>query len=248
MAVIWQRRLNATHYEVRSAGRSRRLYTDGVFHSQFNPTQPVTGGVWDLLMLPAFFYPAGTIQRILMLGVGGGTVIRQLMRFLSPTAIVGVELNPVHLYVARRFFGIAHDRVHLVEADGVEWLNRYQGPPFDLIIDDLFGERDGEPVRAVAANARWLTTLVSRLAPKGLLTANFASTEALRSCAYFTNARVRRHFKAAFQLSNPQEENAVGAFLRQDSDSRILRDRLKTTPGLDPTRKSSKLRYRIRRL
>jgi len=56
---------------VRSAGYSLRLYTDGVFHTQYNPGNPLTGHIWDLLMLPAFFYEPDTIKRVLVLGVGG---------------------------------------------------------------------------------------------------------------------------------------------------------------------------------
>ena len=52
MALLWERRVEGTLYQVRSAGRTRRLYTNGVFHSQYNPVRPVTGSVWDLLLLP----------------------------------------------------------------------------------------------------------------------------------------------------------------------------------------------------
>ena len=101
MALLWHKQDGNTRYEVRSAGNTRRLYTNGVFHSQYNSTQPVTGSVWDLLLLPAFFLPASSLKRVLVLGVGGGAVIRQLNHFLQPEQIVGVELNPVHLEVAR---------------------------------------------------------------------------------------------------------------------------------------------------
>ena len=45
MAILWQKIIKNTQYEVRSAGQTRRLYTDGVFHSQFNPQRAITGGV-----------------------------------------------------------------------------------------------------------------------------------------------------------------------------------------------------------
>lgn len=67
MAIIWSRCLGGVHYEVRSAGNSLRLYTDGVFHSQYNPYRLITGHVWDLLMLPALFYPANKIKRVLVM-------------------------------------------------------------------------------------------------------------------------------------------------------------------------------------
>ena len=138
MSLLWEKRTAGAHYQVRQAGRSLRLYTNGVFHSQYNPRRPVTGSVWDLLWLPAFFYPPDKLQRILVLGVGGGAVIRHLRRFIQPEKIVGVELSKIHLSIARRFFGIGGDDVELYQADAVDWVERYSGPPFDMIIDDLF--------------------------------------------------------------------------------------------------------------
>ncbi len=248
MAVVWEKRAHGRHYEVRMAGQSRRLYTDGVFHSQFNPRQPVSGNVWDLLFLPAFFYPPGEIRRVLLLGVGGGAVLRQLRHFVAPEFMVGVELNNVHLQVARRFFHVSGADVQLHCADAVEWLQAYEGPAFDMIIDDLFGEQEGEPVRAVAMTASWMKRLGRHLHPKGQLVVNFPSSAALRACAYFQRAAIQRSYAAAFQLSTPQNENAIGVFLRHAADRAQLRRHLQAVPALDGRRKTCRLRYRLQRL
>lgn len=248
MAVVWDKKFGGRHYEVRTAGRTRRLYTDGVFHSQYNPASPLTGHVWDLLMLPAFFHPPGAIRRVLVLGVGGGAVIAQLRHFVRPEEIVGVELNPVHLYVARRFFGLTRHIARLEQSDAVQWVRAYRGPAFDMIIDDLFGEQHGQPVRAVEASAGWFDALLRLLTPAGLLAANFASPDRLRRSAYFSNRRVACRFRTAFQLTTPADENAVGVFLRQTSDSRALRNHLTLVPGLRPGQKTRGPRYRIRRV
>lgn len=247
MAVIWHKQDGDTRYEVRTAGNSRRLYTNGVFHSQYNPGSPVTGNVWDLLMLPAFFSPQ-QMRRVLVLGVGGGAVIRQLNHFLSPELIVGVELNPVHLQVAERFFEVAADNVELHEADALLWLCQYRGEKFDLIIDDLFGDADGDPQRAVAAGSRWMKQLLKRLSRQGTLVINFGSPPELRACAWFDDEAIRKKFPAAFGLNTPLYENAVGAFLRQPAEAKVLRQNLSAWPELDPGKKSCRLNYQMRRL
>ena len=58
MALLWSHREKGVLYQVRAAGSSRRLYADGVLHTQFNPRRIVTGSVWDLLWLPVFFLTA----------------------------------------------------------------------------------------------------------------------------------------------------------------------------------------------
>ena len=76
MAIIWQKKVRDNLYEVRSAGKSRRLYKNGVCHSQYNPGSIMTGSIWDLLLLPACYQTGVNYKKILVLGVGGGAVIR----------------------------------------------------------------------------------------------------------------------------------------------------------------------------
>lgn len=248
MALVWEKQVGGSRYEVRSAGNSLRLYTNGVFHSQFNPCNPVTGDVWDLLMLPAFLQAPETIKRILVLGVGGGTVIRQLHHFLGPRDIVGIELNPVHLQVARRFFKARGEGVRLYRADAVKWVRHYGGAPFDMIIDDLYGEAEAEPSRAVSVDAQWCRSLLRHLAPGGVYVANFVCRQELLDSACCTDARIRAQFKTAFEFTTSQSKNAVGAFLRRPADRFALNRNLQQIPLLDPRRKTCKLRYRIRKI
>lgn len=246
MALIWKKERGNTRYEVRSAGNTRRLYTNGVFHSQYNPVKPLSGGIWDLLMLPVFFHPLENTRRILVLGVGGGTVIRQLRRYSQVDSITGVELNPIHLQVARRFFGVNKNMATLYQADAIAWLKQYQGPPFDLIIEDLFGEEQGEPVRAIPASANWFRLLTRHLSQHGSLVMNFTERSELSGCGYFQQPAINKKFQSAFQLSLPMYENIIAVFLRQHVESKMLRQRLSTCSKL--SRVFSQLPYRIRRL
>lgn len=248
MAVMWETRQGDTHYEVRAAGGSRRLYTNGVFHSQYNPNNPITGNVWDLILLPVFFYRAAEIKRILMLGVGGGAVIQQLNYFIEPAEIIGIEYDPVHIDIARRFFNVTQKNVDLRQADAVDWLENYRGPKFDLIIDDLFGEVDGEPSRAVEAGNKWVRRLFSNVTPQGMVVCNFISFRELKASAYMQDRLLQSRIKSAFSLSNPYYVNAIGAFLGKDAASKQLRERLQGMPLFNSPQKLGKLNYRIRKL
>ena len=244
MAILWQKQTWDTRYEVRNAGRSLRLYSNGVFHSQYHPGREISGGVWDLLMLPAFFRPLSRTRRVLVLGVGGGTVIHLLNRFVAPEEIVGVELNPVHLQVARQFFGIERHMASLHQADAVAWLERYDGPPFDMIIDDLFGNHDVDLGRAVPADEGWCKTLLQNLNRNGILVMNFIGSRALRDCACLTAPALARQIKSTFQLSLPDYENCIGVFLGASATSRGLRESLAKVPALGPRH----IDFRIRQI
>ena len=248
VAVIWQKYIKGTRYEIRKAGNSTRLYTDGVFHSQHNPKHALTRSVWDLLMLPAFFYPPDTIRRVLVLGVGGGTVLHLLQQYIKPRAITGIELNPVHLKLARRFFGLKKFPARLIEADAIAWMQKYQGPPFDMIIDDLFGEEKGEGVRAAPLNKDWFTLLNKNLTNNGLLVFNLLNRKPLNKSAFIHDPDIQRKFQDAYTLSVPQLHNIVAVFLRQASSPGLLRKHMQTDPQLNSLKGPDKLAFRLQKI
>lgn len=201
MALLWEGRSGDTHYQVRNAGRSIRLYTDGILHTQFHPDHLWTGSVWDLLTLAAF---AGNERprRILMLGVGGGAALRQLQELCAPQAVTGVDLDAMHLRIARRWFGVRGEGVELVHADAVTWASLYDGAPFDLVIDDLFCGNDGVPQRAVPVDADWLDLLCNLVAEDGVLAINFPDGRSLRDSAWRQAGKaLRRRFPGALSLA-----------------------------------------------
>ncbi|MDH5735791.1 MAG: hypothetical protein OEY87_06675 [Gammaproteobacteria bacterium] len=248
MAVVWKNTINGDLYEVRNAGKTLRLYTNGVFHTQYNPEQPLTGHVWDLLMLPAFFYPQHKIKRVLVLGVGGGAVIQMLRHFVKPDVIVGVELNPVHLTIARHFFNLKGEGLYLYQDDAVNWIKNYKGEKFDLIIEDLFTEKYGEPASVVDANGVWFNQLLKNLSKEGAIVRNFIDLQELKTCAALKTKTMNKRFDSIFQLTTKFNENFVGVFVRAKVTGQQLRKRLMETPGLNPGLKTSRLRYQLRSL
>ena len=60
----------------------------------------------------------------------------------------------MRIIIAQRFFGITQKNAEVYQADAKLWLERYQRPHFDMITDDLFGEQEGRPIRAIDTNAR----------------------------------------------------------------------------------------------
>jgi spermidine synthase len=226
VGLVWQKTVNGKHYEVRSAGKTRRLYTDGVFHSQYNPNKALTANVWDLISLPSFFLDSGSIRRILVLGVGGGAVIRQFLHWYPDADITGIELDKVHISIGKRFFGLSKQKVTLVQADAVEWVNSYRGLPFDIVIDDLFGEKEGEPQRVIEASSKWLKQLSTLLTPHGMLVMNFTESRDLRDCAVFKIESIKKKFSCAYRLMTPLYENQIGVFLRQCATTNQWRKRI----------------------
>lgn len=247
MAVIWQRDDGEVHYEVRSHGATLRLYANGVQHSEFHPRRLVTGSVWDLLWLPALLHDPAQYRRVLVLGLGGGSLVPPLRALVAPEQLVAVERDPLHLQVAEEVFCIGGSDVELHCADAVEWVRRWQGPPFDLVIEDLFAPVDTSVTRAVEASRSWFRELTGLLSPQGTLVMNFGDSAEFRASAV-SGRSLRKGWQAGFGFTTPDCHNLVASWLRTPGDSGALRQRLRAHPELARSLHRRRLEYRVRRL
>ena len=88
-------------------------------------------------MTMAVVYPAN-LKRILMIGLGGGTISTYLGRHMPDVTIDTVEIDPGVISAAKKYFGIREsERVRYLDGDGRVFLNRNK-QPYDLIILDAF--------------------------------------------------------------------------------------------------------------
>ena len=243
MALLWSKTVANTVYQVRSAGQSRRLYTNGVLHSAFHPQRYITGCVWDLLFLPALLYPPNSIQRVLVLGVGGGAVIHLLNRYAPPQSIIGIDIDTVHLRVAKKHFQLKYPNLELIHADAIHWVDHYRGPKFDMIIEDVFIEQHGEPMRLQHNDHQWLLRLQRLLTSSGLLVVNHATTVEARFSKMHSSS-----YATVYQFSMSGFENRVLAFCRQMVNHADMRERLQQHNELLHYRKQGVLRYHCRRI
>lgn len=230
MAVVFSRTHGGKLYEVRTAGRARRLYTDGVFHSQYNPARPFTGGLWDLLSLPALCLARASAVEVLILGVGGGAVIRQLQHLLEQPVITGIDIDELHLEISRRWFGVEHAR--LIRADAIEWVasnTLVNGGRYDLIIDDLFTESNGEPVRVQPQSRCWADSLFSMLAPDGVIVVNDFGLQKHRTGGF----RQHRRTRSTWVLRHPQYENGIAMHLERQMTRKWWQRQISAHESLD---------------
>ena len=124
------------HLEVRHVPGGLELRVDGTLASYTRHGGKITGPVWWALAAPVLLLPPGR-RRILLLGLGAGSVARAI-RTLSPRAkIVGVERDDEILSLARKHFGLDDLDLEVVCGDALEYLRRNRRT-FDLIIDDVF--------------------------------------------------------------------------------------------------------------
>ena len=123
----------------------------------------------------AAIYPP-QIKRVLVLGLGGGSIPVYLHRFLPEATIDVVEIDPGIIAVAKQYFGMRETgRLHLIESDGRVFLNRHR-EPYDLIIVDVF---TGSYIPFHMMTKEFYQLVRSRLNPHGVAAINILPAEKL---------------------------------------------------------------------
>jgi spermidine synthase len=115
----------------------KTLVVDETFASFYRPGEIATHCVWDAIAAPILWLPPQRRRRILILGLGGGSVAR-LARALAPDAeIVGVELDAEVVRLARSHLDLDALDLQVEIADALGWLEQATGR-FDAILEDVF--------------------------------------------------------------------------------------------------------------
>lgn len=233
MALLYEKRSAADVYQVRSAGASVRLYSNGVLHSQYNPRQPVAGNIWDLLLLPAFMQAPPA--KILLLGLGGGSLIHLIREFFPRAHITCVEIDPVHIDIAQRYFKIPQHRVQIIQGDAYAFLRRNRRR-FDWIMDDVFSHVSGEPERPQKIEPL-IAHYLKALTANGVLSFNLIGRQHLQPL-------LKPFFRQGIGLRHPLYDNRILSFLRQRVSSAVFQQRLQEHAALDQRRKTCRLQFK----
>src|SRR5699024_6940454 len=122
----------------------------------------------------------------------------------------------------------------------------YEGPPFDLVIEDLFAPRDTTVVRAITADETWFAALSRVVSERGILVMNFGDFAEYRTSD--VAGPVSPGWASRFHLSCDECYNAVIAHTRLPTRSIQLRRRAQRHPSLAPLLRNGRLDYHIRRL
>ena len=136
-----------------------------------NYTHMVMGGL--------LFATQSAPKRLLIVGLGGGTLPGALREVLPEAEIDTVEIDPAVTRVARQYFGFKDDpKMKVYEIDGRVYVKRAirEGKKYDAILLDAF---DHEYIPEHLLTKEFLEEVKSLLAPGGVLVGNTFSSSRL---------------------------------------------------------------------
>lgn len=147
---------------------------------------PQSGGEFEFMwnkVLSDLNHSVNGINNSLILGVGGGTAIKYLRKYFVNTKITAVEIDPLMIDLAIKYFGLeVNSRIKVIISDASKWLSADDNN-YNLIIVDLF---EGILNPSWIRQEKYLNILKKLLSPNGVVI-----------------------FNAHFQPSNSEEYNLL---------------------------------------
>lgn len=131
------------------------------------------------MMMGGTLFTGPAPRRLLVIGLGGGTLPMALAQILPEAQIDVVEIDPAVTRVAKRFFGFRDGpKMKVIEADGRVYVKRAlrTGTRYDAILLDAF---DHEYIPEHLLTQEFLAEVKSLLAPGGVVVGNTFSSSRL---------------------------------------------------------------------
>ena len=164
-------------------------------------------------------------ERILIVGLGGGTMSNSLHQIFPSATITNVEIDPAVIKVARSYFGFfENERVTSVVQDGRIFVKRavLKKQQYDWIILDAF---NGDYIPEHLLTKEFLQETKQLLSNNGVLSANTFSVSDLYN---FESATYKAVFGDFFNVSNNRNSNRIILTSMQPlPDGKLIAERAK---------------------
>ena len=118
----------------------------------------------------AFLLFARDPRRVLMIGLGGGSLAKFIYHRLPDAQVTAVEVNPQVVAIARHYFHVPADdeRFHVLTGDGSEYVERADVSADAVIVDGYDADAHAEEL----ASRGFYVACRERLAPGGIFVVN----------------------------------------------------------------------------
>ncbi len=161
------------YLQVLEMGGTRLLTVDTGVSSVYSPGRFRTGLYYDYLLLAPLMRPLPPrewLNRVLIIGLGAGTVAKQASSAYGPVEIDGVEVDPAVVDLGRRYFDMNEPNLRVYATDGRTFLATSR-KRYDWVIVDAF---QGCDIPSHLVTKEFFQLVRDRLVPQGVLSVNVA--------------------------------------------------------------------------
>jgi spermidine synthase len=196
------------------SGNRYLIYNVGIgIQSLYSPQRILTGFYYDYYNLLPALVPAHQRPKVLLLGLAGGTILRQLQHFYGNNIeLTAVEIDPSVIVLSRSYFGLNDVAVKVINQDARVFLQTQQGQ-YDIIIVDAY-QNEFEIPWTLATQEFW-HLVHSRLSSDGVVASNvIGSTQQNKLAEAIANTQASvfaNTYTGAFSEAHGQNEMIVSA-------------------------------------
>ncbi|MCL4391130.1 MAG: fused MFS/spermidine synthase [Candidatus Parvarchaeota archaeon] len=169
---------------------------NGITYSRRNENKLFTGSYWDYFTpLPLLYQKSN----ILMIGLGGGTIVYQINRLYGKKVQMDVvEIDEKMIELAEDFIPEDIKKVNLFLEDGIKFLNRNK-KKYELVFLDAY---DGDKIPDEFLDEKTVESINNALTEEGVLAINYAmSFKAIVFLQNYIN-KLKKYFKV-YLVNNP---------------------------------------------
>ncbi len=171
--VVLQRESPYNYLQVAEAGEARLLIVDWGAFSCYEPGKFRTHQYFDYLLLGPLLRaepPERWLRNCLIVGLGAGTVSKQLTEVYGPVEIDGVEIDPAIVELGRELFGMNEPNLRVHVTDGRAFLATSE-TRYDWVIVDAY---QGSDIPFHLVTREFFEALREHMSPEGVLAINVA--------------------------------------------------------------------------
>lgn len=194
--------------EINQVGKRIDMDVEGATFATWHPEHYLTGYSWDAVTAGCLLHPEHPPASILMLGLAGGTVARQLRLLLPDVKITAIEIDPVLVELARTYMELEPMNVHVEVADAYHWLKTCPDH-YDVVIDDIYLSGRVDVERPLAPTGETLALLRRCTAPSGLVVANMITDDPHQALFHETRSAFSSRFTATCGIPAPKGFNHI---------------------------------------
>jgi spermidine synthase len=214
---------------IRLSGGHQVLHFGQVdIQSEMDPRHPDALMLSYTRLMMGFVFWQPMPRRVLMVGLGGGSLLKFCHRHWPQTDITVVEIDP-QVIALREAFLIPPDgpRLRVVLADGAEYVQAPELEPFDVILVDGY---DGNRMASSLGTAGFYAHCQRLLHPEGVLVCNLHSSD---PCHDLHQDRLSDVFPLPGLFVQGKDLGNCIAFFSPDVDlAQALPQRLLAPPGI----------------
>ena len=178
---------------VEERGKRIDFSVAGATFATWHPDHYLTGYSWDALTKGCLLFPDRSPGSILLLGLAGGTVARQLRHLLPDVRLSAVEIDPDVVELGEKYMELGDIEIDVSIGDAYRFLH-HSTDLYDVIADDVYVAGLDDVERPQLAWSTWLDLVENRLTPNGIAVANFVTGD--HHDPIYNDAK--RHFASRF--------------------------------------------------